>query len=168
MESGRLLTWRDRLLGIIPCSVYMVIYFIEVFLIGESNGGWPDLYRVCDYLSPALAIPAFLLLAFCVSTAVAFLSNFITKKRNRKMFRLWKQDLDPIEVKIEAYGLGRAAAQYGEGTDIRIPWDILNQLAARYQLDTEDLLKAFAKGLIVESGEKMIPANGDLRRHDHV
>ena len=150
MESGRLLTWKDRLLGIIPCSVYMAVYFIEVFLIGESNGGWPDLYRVCDYLSPAFAIPAFLLLAFCVSTAVAFLSNFITKKQNKKMFQLWKQDLDPIEVKIEAYGLGRAAAQHGEGTEIQIPWDILNDLAERYQVDAEDLLRAFAKGLIVE------------------
>ena len=154
MESGRLLTWKDRLLGIVPASAYMTVYLVEVCLIGEANGGWPDIYRVREYLSPFVAAPAFLLLAFGVSTAVALLSNMMTKKRNRKMFRLWKEDLDPIEVRIEAYGMGRAAAQYGEESDVRIPMDILDDLAKRYHLDTEDLLNAFVKGLEVERRER--------------
>ena len=154
MESGRLLTWKDRLLGIFPCSVYMTVYVIEVILIGESNGGWPDLYRVQEFLSPALAVPAFLLLAFGVSTAVAFLSNRITKKRKDRMFRLWKKDLDPIEAKIEAYGMGAAAARSGDENSVQIPWDILTDLAKRYHLDMEDLTSAFVKGLMVERKDR--------------
>ena len=149
MEGGRRFTWKDRLLGIAPCFAYLTVYYIEVVLVGEANGGWPDLYRVQEFLSPAVAIPAFLLLAFGVSTIIALISNFLTKKRNKKMFLLWKDDLDPIEVKIEAYGMGRMAAQYGEDS-IQLPYDILTSLAEKYHLDTEELMKAFTVGLMTE------------------
>jgi hypothetical protein len=86
MESGYLFSWKDRLLGMIPLSVYMIVYFIEVVVIGESRGGWPDIYHIMEFVSPALAIPAALLLAFGVSTAAALVSNRLTKIRNKKMF----------------------------------------------------------------------------------
>ncbi len=153
MESGHLFSWRDRLLGILPCFLYMIVYYIEVALIGEANGGWPDIYRVCEYTSPALAIPAFLLLAFGVSDAVAFFSNRLTKKRIKEMFLFWKEDLNPIEVKIEAFGMGRMAA-HDEASKIQIPYDILTNLAARYRVDTEELMRAFVKGLMVERKDR--------------
>jgi hypothetical protein len=128
----------------------MIVYFIEVAVIGEANGGWPDIYRVCEHLDPALAMPAFLLLSFGVSTAVACISNLIAKKRKEKMFLLWKQDLDPIEVKIEAYGMGRMAADYDEESNIQVPYDILTYLANRYDIDPEDLMRAFVKGMVIE------------------
>ena len=154
MESGHLFTWKDRLLGIVPCFCYLTVYFVEVVLIGEANGGWPDIYYVCEYVPPALAIPAVLLLAFGVSTAVALLSNRLTKKRSKKMFLRWKKDLDPIEVKIEAYGMGRMAALYGEENNIQIPYDILTDLAKMYHIDTEDLMRSFVKGLMIERKDR--------------
>ncbi len=154
IESGHLFTWKDRLFGIVLCSTYMIVYYIEVALIGEANGGWPDIYRLQEYVSPAFAIPASLLFFFGVSTAVAFLSNRLTKKRNKKMFLLWKDDLDPVEVRIEAYGMGRMAAQYGEENNLQIPYDILISLAKRYDTDPEDLMRAFAKGLIIERSDR--------------
>ena len=154
MESGHLFTWKDRLLGIVPCFLYLTVYYVEVVLIGEANGGWPDIYHVREYLSPALAIPAFLLLAFGVSTAVALLSDFLTKKRSKKMFLLWKKDLDPMEVKIEAYGMGRMAALYSEENNIQIPYDILTDLAKMYHIDTEDLMRSFVKGLMIERKDR--------------
>ena len=154
MESGRLFTWKDRLLGIVPGAAYMLVYFIEVALVGEASGGWPDIYQVCERLHPALAIPAFLLLAFGVSTGIALLSNWLTRRRRKKMFLLWKKDLDPIEVKIEAYGMGRMAAQYGEENNIPIPNDILTELARMYGMDPEELMKAFVKGMMVEREDR--------------
>ncbi|MBQ7172417.1 MAG: hypothetical protein IJR89_09105 [Clostridia bacterium] len=167
LESGRLFTWKDRLLGTAPCFCYLIVYYVEVVLIGEANGGWPDIYRVRENISPVLAIPVFLLIAFGVSTAVALLSNCLTKKRNKKMFRLWKKDLDPIEVKIEAFGMGRMAAQYADENDVRIPYDILSALAGMYRIDTEDLMRSFAKGLMMERKDRektAILTNRDLRR----
>lgn len=136
------------MLGIVPCLSYLIVYFIEVVLIGETNGGWPDIYRVSEYSSPALAIPGFLLLAFGVSTAVALLSNCLTKKRNKNMYLLWNKDLDPIEVKIEAFGMGSKAAMYSEENNVQIPCDILKDLAEMYHVDAEELMRAFVKGMM--------------------
>ena len=154
IESGHLFTWKDRLLGIVPCSVYLIVYYIEVVVIGEANGGWPDIYHVLDHLTPAVAIPVFLLLAFGVSTSIALLSNLLTKKRRKKTFEFWKKDLDPIEVKIEAFGMGRMAAEVGEDSNIQIPYDILAELAKTYALDTEELMRPFVKGLTTERKER--------------
>ena len=149
IESGRLFTWKDRLLGTVPFCIYLIVYVIEVAVIGEQNGGWRDIYRVMEFLPTALAIPAALLLALTVSTAVALVSNHITKRRMKQMFLLWDEDLDPIEVRIEAFGLGRMIGGLGDESGIDIPYDILRHLADRYHLETEELMKPFAKGLIV-------------------
>ena len=154
LENGRLYIWKDCLLGMIPFSVYLIVYLIEVVVIGESNGGWPDIYQIQEFMLPALAVPVLLLLAFAVSAAVALLSNYLTKKRNKKMYQLWQEDLDPIEVRIEAYGIGRMAGQSSEKSNIRIPYDILKTLSDRYHLKTEDLMKPFVKGLLIELKER--------------
>lgn len=153
-ESGHLFTWKDRLLGIIPLSVYIVVYYIEVALIGEENGGWPDIYRVQTYLSPAVAIPMAILLGFGVSTAVALLSNYLTKKRKKKMYMFWSRDLDPVEVRIEAFGIGRMAGSCSEKNSVQIPYDIISFLAERYGLQTEELMKPFLKGLVTELNDR--------------
>ena len=84
MESGHIFTWKDRLFAVVPFCSYMIVYLIEVVAVGEANGGWPDIYHITEYLSPSLAIPLSLLLAFGVSTAVALLSNYLTKNAEKK------------------------------------------------------------------------------------
>ena len=150
MENGHRLTLKDRMLGIVPFVVYMVVYFIEVILIGEADGGWPDIYQIREHMPIALAIPLSLILALGVSTVIALLSNYLTGKRNKKMFMFWREDMDPVEVRIEAFGIGRMAAQSGEKNGFQIPYDILTYLAQRYGLETEDLFKPFVKGLMTE------------------
>ena len=51
-------------------------------------------------------------------------------------------------MRIEAYGLGRMIGQNGEKHNIQLPVDLLEHLAEMYQLDTEDLMKPFVKGLL--------------------
>ena len=149
MEIGKIFTWKDRLLGMIPFFIYSIVYLIEVMVIGEANGGWPDIYHIAENIPPVLAVPLSLLVAFCVSTVIALQSNYLTKKRKKKMYMLWNEDLDPVEVRIEAYGLGMMESQYGEKNNFQIPYDILTSLAEMYHLDTEDLMKPFVKGLMV-------------------
>ena len=154
MENGHLLSWKERLLGAAPFCIYLIVYFIETGVIGESNGGWPDIYRIKEYLSPVLAIPVLLVLAFGVSTAIAVISNYLTKKRKKKMYLFWSDDLEPVEVRIEAFGMGRMAGQCSEKNNIQIPYDILEELAQKYNLETEDLIKPFVKGLMIELNEQ--------------
>lgn len=66
----------------------------------------------------------------------------------------WRQDLDPIEVRIEAYGLGRMISRHSDEQSIQIPYDILKFLAERYHLKIEDLMKPFVKGLLMGLDEK--------------
>ncbi len=161
IESGNCFAWKDRLLGMIPFCLYMTVYYIQVVAIGEANGGWPDIYYIKEYLSPYLAIPLLLALAFGVSVAIALLSNRLTKKRSENIYMLWRDDLDPIEVRIEAYGLGRMMSQHGERDSIQIPYDILKYLAERYHLETEDLMKPFVKGLLMGLSEQDSDAQKD-------
>ena len=123
-------------------------------VIGEANGGWPDIYCIREYLSPFLAVPLMLLFAFGISTAVGLLSNSLTKKRSKKIYMLWQEDLDPIEVRTEAYGLGRMASRQGEKNSVQIPFDILNVLAERFHLETEELMKPFGKGMLIGFRER--------------
>ena len=160
MENGHLYKWKDWLVGIIPFSIYLVIYLIEVVVIGESNGGWPDIYQIQEYISPALAVPILLLFAFAVSAAIALLSNYLTKKRRKKMYQLWQENMDPVEVRIEAYGIGRMAGRSREINSIRIPFDILKYIADKYHLKIEDLMKPFIKGLLMELKESNGEENG--------
>ena len=154
METGHIYTLKDRLLGIIPFSIYMIIYYIEVVAIGQAAGGWPDIYHIMEYAPPILALLILLLIAFGVSSAIAAFSNYLTKRRIKAVFRYWKEDAEPVEVRIEAFGLGRAAGMNGEKNNIYIPFDILEYLAKKYGLDDEDLMRPFVRGLLNELEER--------------
>ena len=147
-ENGHIYSWKDRALGSVPLCDYLVVYYVEVILIGEENGGWPDVYRITEFLHPAVAAPCMLLFAFAVSTAVALVSNLLTRMWKAIMFRYWKEDVDPIEVRIEAYGLGRMAGMSGDATGIQVPLDILDELAKKCGLKTDDLIRPYMTGVL--------------------
>ena len=157
VEKGIALSAKYSFIGCVPFFIYMVVYYVEVFLIGEANGGWPDLYHIGEYLSPALAALAFLLLGLGVSSLIAGVSNHLTKKRSAKMFLNWKEDADPVEIRIEAYGLGRMAGLTGKESDITIPLDILDFFAERYRLNVNDLIRAYTTGFLNGRKEKTEP-----------
>lgn len=147
-EHEYIYTIKDQLLGMIPFWLYMIVYLIEVILIGEENGGWYDIYYVNEYLPFYLAIPILLFFSFVISLIIRKFSNFLTNERRNKMFSFWKEDADPVEVRIEAYGLGVMIGLKGEKNNIQIPYDILEHLAEKYQLNADELTKPFMKGLL--------------------
>ena len=147
VENGYIYTFRDRLLACLPFYIYLIVYFIEVVAIGEEKGGWPDIYRITDFVSPLIAIPILLVFAFAVSSIIAVISNHLTKKRQERMYSGWTDDMIPVEVRIEAYGLGRMTGLRGEKNNISIPYDIFEYLAEKYHIPVIDLLNPFMKGV---------------------
>lgn len=140
---------RDCFIGCIPLFIYEIVYYIEVVLIGEANGGWKDIYHVQEHLSPFIAITLLMLLGLGTSCIIAIISNYITKKRENKMFCYWKKkDIDPIEARIEAYGLGNAMSRIKDENSIMIPIDILDYLAKKSNINTDELIKSYVTGLI--------------------
>lgn len=140
---------RDCFIGCIPLFIYEIVYYIEVVLIGEANGGWKDIYHVQEHLSPFIAITLLMLLGLGTSCIIAIISNYITKKRENKMLCYWKKkDIDPIEARIEAYGLGNAMSRIKDENSIMIPIDILDYLAKKSNINTDELIKSYVTGVI--------------------
>ena len=149
IENRYTYTLRDCFIGCIPLYIYEIVYYIEVALIGEANGGWKDIYHVQEHLSPIIAIPSLMLLGLGISCLIAVISNYLTKKREYKMFNYWKKkDIDPIEAKIEAYGLGNAMSRIKDENNIMIPIDILEYLSKKSNTNTDELIKSYVTGLI--------------------
>ena len=92
------------------------------------------------------------LLALCVSWSIACISNYLTKKREDKMFLHWEKIPDHTEAKIEAYGLGSLMSRTDNENSILIPMDILDKLAQKNEMKTEDLIMPYIKGLM--NGQK--------------
>lgn len=148
VENRYIYKVRDCFIGCIPFCIYGIVYFIEVVLIGETNGGWRDIYHIQEHISASLAMPILMLLALGVSSLIAIISNYVTKKREEKMFHYWKKDIDSIEAKIEAYGLGNMMSKIRDENNIIIPMDILNYLAQKAHINTDELIKSYMIGLI--------------------
>jgi hypothetical protein len=143
---------KDQLIAMVPYCIYISVYFIEVVIIGEENGGWPDIYQIMTFLPAWIAIPFLLLFGFGVSFVIRLISNYLTKIRNRRMFAEFKKDVDQVEAaiqaRVEAYGLGTMAAQTADKNRIIIPYEILEELAEAYDLDFDRVMKPFMSGII--------------------
>ena len=149
IENRYKYTIRDCFIGCIPLLIYVIVYYIEVVLIGESNGGWKDIYRVQEYLPAIVAIILLMILGFVISYLIAIISNYLTKKRENKMFNYWKKnDIDSVEAKIEAYGLGNVMSKIKDENNIIIPIDILDYLSKKSNINTDELIKSYIAGFI--------------------
>ena len=64
------------------------------------------------------------------------------------MESIWSDDLSPVEVKVECYGLGRYNGMYDNINTITTPFDIFISLADKYSVSVEELSCAYNKGVI--------------------
>ncbi len=149
IESGYKYKLRDCLMACVPFTIYVIVYFIMVVIIGEDNGGWPDIYGITGIMPPLISSVILLVIALVTSLLISRISNFLTEKRNDKLFLYWNKDVQPVEASIEAYGLGTMMARGMGKEGAQIPYDILEELAKRYDVNLSDLLKSFVKGLEV-------------------
>ena len=148
IENEYIYTLKNQSLGMVPLCLYIIAYFVEVILIGEANGGWPDIYHIKDFLPYYFAIPILFLFGLGISFAIRVLSNRLTDIRRARMFSLWKEDADSSEVCGEAYSLGVMIGLKGEKNNIQIPYDVLEYLAQKYELNVDELTKPFMKGIM--------------------
>ncbi len=149
VENRYIYSMKDSLIGCIPFFIYAIVYYVEVALIGEANGGWVDIYHVFKYMPALVAVSILLVFGFVVSCIIANISNYLTRIREKKMFSHWEKNIDPVEAKIEAYGLGNMMSNVEDKNSIVVPMDILEYIAQKTNVKTEDLIKLYIKGVIV-------------------
>ena len=74
--------------------------------------------------------------------------NRISESRRRQFMASWSEDISPIEVNIEVYGLGRFNGEIIDPADIIIPIDIFVSLAEKYDMDLSKICAIYNKGVI--------------------
>ena len=150
VESGVSLTKREMLLALVPYWVYMLVYLVMVILLGR----WKDIYGVTVYLPTWVSFLVMLALGLTVAAVLRRIYNRRAVQSWRRIARMWSEDLEPTELLIEAFGLGRYIGAACDGGELAIPLDIFKVMAQRYDVSLEKLIKAYVKGALDAAEEK--------------
>ncbi|MBO5551016.1 MAG: hypothetical protein J5966_03570 [Lachnospiraceae bacterium] len=149
IESNYMYTVKDALICLIPFAVYSFVYFIEVVIIGEAKGGWPDYYSLTTNAPVAVSAAAMFIFAFVVALLIGRISNRLSKSRLDKLEKgLWDDEVSPAEIKIELFGLGRYMGRHEDSCNAALPLDIIELIANKYGLSKEELIRPYLKGLM--------------------
>ena len=147
VESGYTYSRKEILICLIPFAMYSIVYLVMVVFIGEENGGWEDLYQLTTYLPAYISFVLLWALGLAVAFAIRKVSNLLYGYRRGKMMASWKDEADPVEVKIEIYGLGRYYGLHGDKNSLSVPYDILEDASKRFDIKIDELYDAYVKGL---------------------
>ena len=149
IESNYMYTVKDALICLIPFAVYSFVYFIEVVIIGEAKGGWPDYYSLTTNAPVDVSAAAMFIFDFGVALLIGRISNRLSKSRLDKLEKgLWDDEVSPAEIKIELFGLGRYMGRHEDSCNATLPLDIIELIANKYGLSKEELIRPYLKGLM--------------------
>lgn len=148
VEVDRTVSVKDTLICMTPFFVYSLFYLFFAIILGEENGGWRDFYMLGKFLPPSMTFPIFYMFSFSIAFAMRHVYNRISESRRRQFMASWSEDISPIEVNIEVYGLGRFNGEIIDPADIVIPIDIFVSLAEKYDMDLSKICAIYNKGVI--------------------
>lgn len=153
VETGIRFKRSESLLTLIPYWVYMAVYFFAVIVLGESNGGWSDFYKTQKFWPIWISIILMATIGIVVSS-VLFAVHNKQAKRNWKYIENWSKNLEPTQLLIEAFGLGRYMGEKHTDGELAIPLDIFQNISGQYGIPVEKLAKAYIKGALDAIGER--------------
>ena len=149
VETDQKLTKRDAVLSLIPYWIYVIIYIIMVVYIGEERGGWEDIYNATSTVPLWIVFNLLILIGFAASIILRKLHNLIVDRSLKDLTSRW-EGYSSVELRIEAYGLGRKLSRRLDKNEIVVPIDIFRMMAQKCDVSIEDLTRAYIKG--VEDG----------------
>ena len=147
VETGVSFTWREMFLALIPFWVYMAVYYVEVVVIGKENGGWEDIYHTMSFWPAWISALLILALGLAEAMLLRFIHNRRAQKSVARLTQLWRVDTEPVEIKLEVFGLGRYMAGHSDEATITLPMDIFETISDRYGIPVHDLARAYTKGV---------------------
>ena len=149
IESYYRLVLKDVIYSIIPIFIYALIYVYNVIIVGIDNGGWEDIYYFTIYAPAPVSFILMMLMSFLVAIGIRFLYNKLSNYRLKKLSNnLWDENVSPIEIKIEIFGLGRYMGKMENKSYVTFPLDIILLIADKYNIKEEDLIAVFTKGML--------------------
>ena len=154
VETGVAFTRRDMLLAMIPFGLYMAVYFVMVVLVGEERGGWSDFYMTRVFWPAWVSALLMLAVGVAVSLGLLFVQNKRAAQSWERIARMWSEDLEPTQLLIEAFGLGRYIGTVCDASELTVPLDIFEVMAERYDVSLDALAKAYFKGALDAAEER--------------
>ena len=153
VETGQYLTKKDSFIAQIPFWIYTLVYFVMVVLVGKDKGGWGDIYET-NRFPRILVFIALFSIGYAVAIFLRFIHNKIVDRGLRQLTARWEEDADPVELRIEAYGLGRYMASRLDKSEIIIPMDLFQRMSEKCGVPIDDLTTAYTKGVLHGLQEK--------------
>lgn len=152
VSSEKPISIGDCFSAAIPFMVYAIIYTIMVVVVGEENGGWPDLYGIKSMMPIWLAI----IISPCVVFLIAFgfraIHNFAAKRRWKKLVEEIIQRYKPedgTDIRFMIYEMGELMGAYDGQYEMVIPIQLINILAEHYtEYQLEEMVNIFVKGAL--------------------
>ncbi len=154
VECNYEFTRKQMILCMVPFFVYSLIYLIMVVFLGKERGGWEDIYMLNTFVPVYFSLPAVWIFVYIIAWGIRKTSNLFSRYRLKRMMSLWQDDMEPVEINIEIYGLGRYNGLHDEKSEMSVPYDILEALAAKYNMDPAALMKVYSKGLLDAVNER--------------
>lgn len=154
VETGVSISNREMLKTLIPYWAYMAVYFVMVYLVSPDRGGWTDLYMTKEYLTPWINAPMMFLLGLLAALVLRLIQNRRARASRQRITRLWSEDMEPVELKIEAFGLGRYMGNRYRESEVPVPMDIFEMMTERYDIALPELIQAYTKGVMDGMEEK--------------
>lgn len=149
IESYYKLVFKDVLYSIIPIFIYALVYVYKVILIGVENGGWEDIYYFTIYAPAPVSFCLMMIISLLIAVGIRFLYNKISNYRMKKLSdNLWVENVSPIEIKIEIFGLGRYMGMKENKSYATLPLDIISIISNKYHIKKEELIAVFIKGML--------------------
>jgi hypothetical protein len=154
VEAGIFFTRREMFIALIPYWVYMLTYFLMVIIIGEDRGGWKDIYYTQAFWPAWISAIGMFALGLGEAALLRYIHNLRGRRSIAGLTRMWTEDLDPVTLKIEVFGLGRYMGEHCDANDVTVPIDIFEMMAGRYGVEEYELAKAYVKGVCDSMAEK--------------
>ena len=119
----------ESLLALIPVFIYALIYVVMVFIIGEQNGGWEDIYSFNKflpwYVMACLILPA----TFGLSVALGKLHNISNAKMKADEAEFFKNLSQSDELEDIVVNMAKVHKKFNKLSDIVIPRRIISIIA---------------------------------------
>lgn len=147
VECNYKYTKRDYIICFMPFFLYSLVYLYEVVILTQANGGWEDLYLFNTILPFYISMPICYVFYFILAVIIRNIVYLTNERRKKRLLKAWNDDTDPLEIKIDVYGLGNHYGYHNEDNGIDIPYDLLKLLSEKYSIDLNELLNVFNKGL---------------------
>ena len=154
VESGIAFKRREMFIALAPYWTYMFVYLIMVIFIGKERGGWSDFYMTQRFWPAWISIILMLAMGFLVAFLLRLIQNKRAAQSKKRVARMWSDNLEPTQLLIEAFGLGRYIGGKCSVEEVTVPLDIFSMMSDKYGVPVEKLTKAYMKGALDSISER--------------